>query len=181
MLFETKRLTIRNWQDTDKPHFAKMGQDPEVMKYLGGLRDTAACDQAADDQMALYAKDEPAFWAAELRSSGEFMGFIGVKAINFDAPFAAPNPGYEIGWRLARHFWGQGYATEGAKAALAFAFANWDMDQIWSFTVPENRASQKVMQKIGMFKVVEGDFAHPSLDKDDPLSLHVLYRAERYK
>lgn len=106
------------------------------------------------------------------------MGFIGVKEINFDAPFADPKPGYEIGWRLGQKFWGRGYATEGAKAALQYAFDEWSVDHIWSFTVPDNLASQKVMRNIGMTRADNGDFAHPALTKDDPLSMHVLYRID---
>lgn len=179
MLFETDRLIIRNWRDADKPHFARMGQDPEVMRYLGGLRNKQASDQAVVDQMALFAERKPAFWAAALKSSREFMGFIGVKEINFSAPFADPKPGFEIGWRLAKEYWGNGYATEGAKAALTYAFSNWDIDLIWSFTVPDNLASQRVMEKIGMHRVKGGDFAHPNLAENDPLSRHVLYRIDK--
>ena len=92
--------------------------------------------------------------------------------MNFEARFT---PSYEIGWRLARPYWGQGLATEGARAALRFAFENWDMPHIHSFTVHANKASQAVMEKIGMTRIKDGDFAHPNLALDDPLSGHVLY------
>lgn len=177
MIIQTKRLTLRNWEETDKIPFAQLNRDPEVMTFLGGLRSKEQSSKLVDEQISIAANGKPVFWVAEHKSSGQFMGFIGVKEINFDAPFADPKPGHEIGWRLAQKFWGQGYATEGALAALHYAFDQWRMDHIWSFTVPENLASQKVMQKIGMTKLESG-FAHPALAPDDPLSIHVLYRID---
>lgn len=179
ILFETQRLILRNWRETDKIPFAQMSQDPAVMEFLGGVRTQAQSDSAVDDQIALYHLGEPAFWAAEQKSSRQFIGFIGVKAINFEAGFAQPAPGYEIGWRLSQTFWGKGFATEASRAALSYAFANWNMPDIYSFTVPANIASQNVMKKIGMRRVEGGDFDHPSLDKNDPLLRHVLYRVEK--
>ena len=174
-LFTTDRLILRNWQNSDKEPFFRMSQDPIIMKFLGGLRTREQSAATVDGQISLGKNGEPAFWAAELKSARSFIGFIGVKAINFDASFAETKPGYEIGWRLARDHWGKGYATEGARAALDYAFSNWNMPMIHSFTVPANLASQNVMRKIGMQRVIDGDFDHPSLDEDDPLLRHVLY------
>jgi len=179
MLFETSRLIGRVWKPSDKSSFARMNADPKVMEYLGGLRTTDQSDQSVDDQIALTAKGEPAFWATERKSDGAFLEFIGVKSINFDAPFADPAPGYEIGWRLAKDYWGNGYATEGAKAALKYTFETWAMHTIYSFTVPANTPSQAVMRKIGMQRDLGGDFAHPNLHQDHPLSRHVLFRIKR--
>lgn len=179
MLFETNRLALRNWRDADKAPFAALNRDPEVMTYLGGLRTESQSHGLVEEQMSIAAEGKPVFWVAEHKSSGEFMGFIGVKEINFEAPFVTSKPGYEIGWRLAKKFWGKGYASEGAKAALQYAFRQWTMEHIWSFTVPDNLASQKVMRNIGMAQVKNGNFAHPALAASHPLSLHVLYRINR--
>lgn len=179
--YETERLILRNWYDADKTPFAELNRDPEVMTYLGGLRTAEQSARLVEEQIAIAAEGKPVFWVAEHKATKTFMGFIGVKEINFDAPFADPKPGYEIGWRLGKNFWGQGLVTEGAKAALSYAFEHCHMDNIWSFTVPENLASQKVMQNIGMARVENGDFAHPSLAIDDPLSIHVLYRIDHPK
>ena len=98
---------------------------------------------------------------------------IGLATATFDAPFT---PCVEIGWRLASRFWGHGYATEGARAALQFGFEEIELEEIVAFTVPENMASRRVMEKIGMMRNTADDFQHPLLPTDHPLRHHVLYR-----
>lgn len=176
MLIETDRIRLRQWRDEDWEPFAAMNCDPAVMEYLGPALTRQDSDAAIDKQMALMKKDEPAFWAAATRSDDKLIGCIGVKTVTFEAAFT---PCYEIGWRLAKEHWGKGFATEGAKAALALAFSRWNISEIYSFTVLANTKSQAVMQKIGMSRVEDGDFDHPALLKDDPLLRHVLYRIDR--
>ncbi len=176
MNVETPRLRLRGWLERDRAPFAKLNADPNVMKFLGPALTRAQNDAVIDAQMALMCAGRPAFWAVESVSDNQFMGCIGVKKVNFEAAFT---PAYEIGWRLGAEFWGQGYATEGAKAALAHAFETWGMDEIYSFTVLDNVSSQSVMQKIGMTHLPKGAFNHPKLALDDPLSPHVLYRIRR--
>ena len=173
VICETERLRLRRWHDEDKTPFARMNADPTVMNYFGPPLSRSASDAAVNDQLLLMMANEPAFWAVERLDDGQFMGCIGIKRVNFKAAFT---PTYEIGWRLARSFWGHGYATEGAKAALNIGFLRWDLSTIHSFTVPANKGSQSVMEKIGMQRVPGGDFRHPKLSGDDPLSEHVLYK-----
>jgi len=175
-LIETDRISLRAWQDKDRAIFADINRDHAVMTYLGPPRSFEQSNTFIDAQIALMGMEEPALWAAATKYDDTFIGFIGVKKINFEAHFT---PSYEIGWRLAQQHWGKGYATEGAKAALQYAFANWDMPSIHSFTVHANVKSQAVMERIGMQRVEGGDFDHPSLAKDDPLLGHVLYKIER--
>ena len=176
IIAETDRLILRAWQESDKEPFAVMNADPKVMRFLGVPLSREQSDDAIANQVKLMEKGEPAFWAVERKQDNHFMGCIGVKHVNFEASFA---PCYEIGWRLGANYWGQGYATEGAKAALEAAFAKWTMPSIFSFTVHENTKSQSVMQRIGMERLRGRDFAHPNLAKNDPLSKHVLYRIDR--
>ena len=176
IIAETDRLILRAWQESDKEPFAAMNADPMVMRYLGASLSRQQSDEAIANQSKLIDKGEPAFWAVERRQDNHFMGCIGVKRVTFEAHFT---PCYEIGWRLDADYWGQGYATEGAKAALAAAFANWNMPSIYSFTVYDNIKSQSVMERIGMKRIMDGDFEHPNLAKDDPLSKHVLYNVDR--
>ena len=176
IIAETDRLCLRAWQESDKEPFAVMNADPMVMRYLGPPLSRQQSDEAIANQSKLMDKGEPAFWAVERRQDNHFMGCIGVKCVTFEAHFT---PCYEIGWRLGADYWGQGYATEGAKAALVAAFADWNMPSIFSFTVHENTKSQLVMERIGMERVMDGDFEHPNLAKDDPLSKHVLYNLDR--
>ena len=172
IIAETDRLILRAWQERDNEPFAAMNADPMVMRYLGPPLSRQQSDEAIANQSKLMDKGEPAFWAVERRQDNHFMGCIGVKRVTFEAHFT---PCYEIGWRLSADYWGQGYATEGAKAALAAVFANWNMPPIYSFTVYDNIKPQSVMKRIGM----DGDFEHPNLAKDDPLSQHVLYSVDR--
>ena len=176
MLIETKRIALRTWHSNDRAVFAAMGRNSNVMEFLGPLLNREQSDAAVNAQIALIEREEPAFWAIERLSDQRFMGFVGVKKINFDAHFT---PGYEIGWRLGEDYWGKGYATEGAKAALKYTFSHWPMERIYSFTVPANIRSQAVMRKIGMSRVGNGDFEHPNLSLDNPLSRHVLYHIDK--
>lgn len=171
-LIETDRIRLRRWEERDKAPFAELNADPAVMTHLGPPLTRAKSDAAIQAQLDLMDKGEPAFWAAALRGNDVLIGCIGVKRVTFEAHFT---PCYEIGWRLAQEHWGKGYATEGAKAALDYAFAHWDMPAIHSFTVHANIKSQAVMKRIGMRRVEGGDFDHPSLEKNDPLLAHVLY------
>lgn len=176
MLIETNRIALRGWRESDKAAFADMNQNPDVMAFLGPPLSQEKSDAAVDAQMALIERGEPAFWAIERLVDHAFMGFVGVKTINFEAHFT---PGFEIGWRLGEQFWGKGYATEGARIALKYSFSTWSMERIYSFTVPANTRSQAVMHKLGMHRVVDGDFEYPNLDHDDPLSHHVLYHVDK--
>jgi RimJ/RimL family protein N-acetyltransferase len=96
--------------------------------------------------------------------------------VTFEAHFT---PAVEIGWRLAANHWGKGYATEGAKAALAFGFKTLKLDEIVSFTTVNNLRSRHVMEKIGMHYNPQDDFDHPKLPHGHPLRRHVLYRLKR--
>jgi len=112
-------------------------------------------------------------WAVELRSTGEFTGYIGLVVPRFQAHFT---PCVEIGWRLAAEHWGQGLATEGAQVAMDYGFCELGLGEIVSFTVPDNLRSRRVMEKLGMTHNPADDFDHPNLTEHHPLRLHVLYR-----
>lgn len=113
-------------------------------------------------------------YAVETKEDGEFIGFIGFHRATFEADFT---PCTEIGWRLRKEAWGQGYATEGASACLRYGFRSMDFDKIYSFTAEVNSPSRRVMTKLGMRFVKF--FDHPRLAKDSPLCRHVLYEIER--
>jgi RimJ/RimL family protein N-acetyltransferase len=115
-------------------------------------------------------------WAAEVPGVASCIGFIGLNPATFDAPFT---PAVEVGWRLARAHWGHGYATEGARPALAFGFDALGLDEIVSFTTPGNRRSWRVMGRLGMTRDPADDFDHPLIAEGHPLRRHVLYRISR--
>lgn len=170
----TARLRLRGWQARDRAPFAAQNADAETMRHLGGPMTRAASDAYLDRTLAQWAKDGCGKWAVEEAATGAFIGALGLQRMGFTPPFPSAER-IEIAWRLARTHWGQGYATEAAKAALAFGFDCLGLREILAFTVPANRASRAVMERLGM--AYDGTFEHPLLAADSPLRLHVLYRA----
>ena len=178
----TPRLLLRPWCDDDVDAFAAMFDDPAVMEFLmparGRMSACADADRAAVEAIvgrvrAHFDRYGFGWWAAELRETGAFIGFIGLSHIPFEAHFT---PAVEIGWRLASAYWGRGYATEGARAALEAAFTQLGLAEIVAITVLANMRSRRVMERIGMTHDSTGDFDHPRLADGDPLRRHVLYR-----
>jgi RimJ/RimL family protein N-acetyltransferase len=115
-------------------------------------------------------------WAVEVFSTGSFAGFVGLLVPRFRAHFT---PAVEAGWRLAREHWGRGYASEAARAALAFGFDELQLEEIVSFTVPDNVRSRRVMERLGMTHDASDDFEHPGIPAGHRLRPHVLYRLSR--
>ncbi|WP_160151750.1 GNAT family N-acetyltransferase [Microbulbifer sp. ALW1] len=168
---KTERLLLRQWQESDREPFAAMNSDPRVMEFFPALLSRAESDAGINRQIAHIEKYGWGFWALERLEDQQFMGFIGIKNVTDDMPFA---PAVEIGWRIAAPFWGKGYATEAARASLLVGFEQLGLAEIVSFTVPGNKRSRGVMEKLGMR---QGDnFFHPALPSGHPMQEHVLYR-----
>jgi RimJ/RimL family protein N-acetyltransferase len=173
---ETERLFLRMWHDADRDPFAQMNQDSAVMEFLPGLLSRTESDAIVDRIEAHFVQHGFGLWAAELRETGEFLGYVGLAVPRFDAAFT---PCVEIGWRIASKHWGTGFATEGARAAVNFAFNVLNLEELVSFTVPTNVRSLRVMEKLGMTHDENEDFDHPLLAVGHPLRRHVLYRMRR--
>ena len=107
---------------------------------------------------------------------GGLIGAAGLSAARFEAPFT---PAVDVGWRLARAYWGRGYATEAARAAVGYGFGPLGLDEIVAFTSAGNGRSESVMVRLGMTRDPAGDFEHPNVPVGDPLRPHVLYRLRR--
>lgn len=170
----TERLHLRFWRDSDHDAFAAQNADPETMRYLGGPMTRAESDAYIQRTKAHWAEDGHGKWVVELAETGEFVGALGLQRARFEAHFT---PAVEIAWRMTRRFWGRGYATEGARAAVAFGFETLKLNEIVALTVPQNLASRAVMDRLGMR--LSGEFDHPLLPKPHPLCRHVLYRLPR--
>ena len=169
----TDRLLLRRWTAADREPFAQMNADPRVMAHFSAALTREESDALADRIDAHFARRGFGAWAVEIPEVAPFAGFIGLAVPDFDAPFM---PSVEIGWRLAAEYWGNGYATEGARAALAFGFDTLGLAEIVSFTTPDNLQSRRVMERIGMMRDPADDFDHPNLPAGHPLRRHVLYR-----
>ena len=173
---QTGRLRLRRWRDEDRKPFARMNDDAEGMEFFPARLTRAESDALVDRIEAHFAEHGFGLWAAELRGEGTFIGFIGLAVPRFEAPFT---PCVEIGWRLAREHWGKGLATEGARAAMQYAFTEIGLAEVVSFTVPANVRSRRVMEKLGMTHDAREDFEHPGLPEGHWLRRHVLYRVRR--
>ena len=171
--FQTERLQLRAWRDEDLAPFAAMNADPVVCRFLPSTLTRAESDAVAGRIRFFMQAEGWGLWAAELKETGDFLGFIGLSRPAFDAPFT---PCVEVGWRLAARFHGRGLASEGARAAAAYAFGTLGLDEVVAFTVPDNLASRRVMEKLGMTRDPHDDFDHPKLPEGHPLRRHVLYR-----
>jgi RimJ/RimL family protein N-acetyltransferase len=173
--FDTTRLRLRQWRGSDRAPFADLNADPAVMEYFPAPISREASDAAIDLWQSQIAERGWSNWAVELVEAGQFIGFVGLSVPRRMLPFS---PCVEIGWRLARPYWGRGLATEAARGALRVGFGRLGLQEIVSFTAVGNRRSRAVMERIGMRDAHE-DFEHPGVPEGHALRLHCLYRLGR--
>lgn len=175
-VIRTERLLLRTWRDKDVVPFHALNQDPRVHAFLPGPMSMQQVERFMQAHNALQRDTGMCYLAIEVAQSGELAGFVGLKRHADTLPFA---PCTDIGWRLGAAHWGKGYATEGAAACLRHGFGQLGLDEIVSFTVPDNLRSRQVMERLGMRRDPDGDFDHPALPPGHRLARHVLYRAAR--
>ncbi|WP_433295512.1 GNAT family N-acetyltransferase [Actinoplanes sp. CA-030573] len=173
MSLTTDRLILRQWRAADREPFAELNADPVVMRHFPATLARADSDAFADRIEAGIIERGWGLWAVEIKSSGAFAGFIGLQPLRPELPFA---PGVEIGWRLGASFHRRGYATEGARRVVLYAFETLGLPEIVSFTTAGNAESRHVMEKLGMTRDPAEDFDHPAVPADWPGRRHVLYR-----
>lgn len=162
----TSRLLLRQWRDEDVAAFAELSADPAVMEYLLPLPGWAARKRAH------WAEHGFGQWVVEIPGEASFVGAVGLETVSYEAHFT---PAVEVAWRLAQKYWGKGYATEAARAALSYGFQQLRLEEIVAITVPANWRSRRVVERLGMTRAFEDDFDHPRLP-EGPLKRHVLYR-----
>ena len=172
----TDRLRLRPWEDRDLEPFAALNADPKVMEFFPKCLDRRESDALARRIVEGFVERGFGLWAVEVPGVADFIGFVGLSVPTFEAHFT---PCVEVGWRLAAAHWGKGYATEGAQVALAFGFFELGAEEIVSFTVPANRKSRQVMERLGMTYSPADDFEHPGLPEGHRLRPHVLYRLRK--
>ena len=176
---ETDRIILREWEDKDRTHFARMNGDPIIMQYLPRSLDEKASNHLIDKFQAHFKKHGYGLYAMERKEDGAFMGFTGLNTVDFKAHFTAPkDPATEIAWRLDYEYWGKGYASEAAQAVLDHGLNALELEEIFAFTVHDNTRTIALMEKVGMDKIEGGDFYYPTLPKSHPLGHFVLYHIE---
>jgi RimJ/RimL family protein N-acetyltransferase len=171
---ETARLVLRDWQDADWEPFWQETNTPAVMRWLGGVCDPAM-RQAAQDRLLGYRREHGhTFWVVERRADGALLGFCGLKRSN---QLGGPQGMMEVGWRLRKDAWGQGYAREAAAASLDLAFTRHGADEVIALTVPDYAPSWGLMLRLGMARRADLDFA--SADFDPASGLIIAYAIDR--
>jgi RimJ/RimL family protein N-acetyltransferase len=171
----TERLLMRRWVGEDLEPCALMNTEPEVVEYLAGPSTRVESAAFIEEMEGSFAEHDFGLWALELPCEASFVGCAGLLQVREGMPFA---PAVEIGWRLARPWWGRGLATEAAMGATSYAFAELGLGELVAYTAERNERSRRVMDRLGMRRDVWGDFRHPWLAPGDPLAPHVLYRLE---
>ncbi len=171
---ETKRLRLRQWRLDDREFFAALNSDLRVMAFFPSVLTHADSDAMADRCQSLIEQRGWGFWAVEIKTTREFIGFTGLHTPSAELPFS---PCVEIGWRLAFHQWGKGFASEAAREALHFGFNVLGLHEIVSFTAISNIRSRAVMMRLGMCEC--DTFEHPDVPESTGLRQHCLYRLSR--
>jgi RimJ/RimL family protein N-acetyltransferase len=171
----TERLVLRRWLERDRAPFAAMNADGAVMEHFPATLSRGESNAMIARTEACFERRGYGLWAIEVPGEESFIGFVGLSPVSAPMPFA---PAVEIGWRLARPFWGRGLASEAAAAAIEFGFSARGLREIVSFTAVGNRRSRAVMERLGMRRDPREDFDHPLLCEGDRLRRHVLYRLD---
>ena len=176
----TDRLLLRRWRDSDREPFARLNGDPVVMEHFPATLDDTQSNVMVELLDTGLQERDYGLWATEVVDSGEFIGFVGLAAPAFTAHFT---PCIEIGWRLDRPYWGNGYASEAAREVLRYAFEDLGLEEVVSFTSLTNLPSLAVMERIGLRRDPADDFDHPNLDPGHRLTRHLLTRltAEQWR
>jgi RimJ/RimL family protein N-acetyltransferase len=173
-LFKSERLGFRNWKAADIPLMIKISGDPEVMKNFPAI---ATPEQTTDfiiRMQKMYSSKGFCYFAVDCLHNNNFIGFIGLCYQEYDVPFS---PFIDIGWRLGKEYWGKGFATEGAKKCLEYAFSELSLKDIKSTAPLANIDSINVMNKIGMTKLLE--FKHPKLLNNKRLVDCICYEIKK--
>jgi ribosomal-protein-alanine N-acetyltransferase len=166
-------LVLRRWCERDRAPFAALNANPVVMEHFPAVLTRLESDAFVDRIEEHFDQHGWGLWAIEVVGAESFVGYVGLWSAVFEAHFT---PAVEVGWRLDRACWNRGYATEAARAVVAFGFDVLAFDEIVSFTSTTNLRSQRVMQKLGMTHDPADDFDHPRLPPGHRLQHHVLYR-----
>lgn len=171
-MLETPRLRLRRLRPADEPALVALDSDPEVMRYVGSPAGVRPPAETLDRvRQRLRADLGPyGWWIVEGREDGAFHGV----GILLPMP---EGPDVEVAYRLARRSWGRGLATEIASALVAYAFAPGGLDRVVAVTYPDNRASRRVLEKVGF--VHDGQVEYKDARVDHFALAAAAWRARR--
>jgi RimJ/RimL family protein N-acetyltransferase len=175
-LFTSERLGFRNWVTEDIEIMSELNADEKVMEFFPATQTREQTAKFITNMQREFAEKKFCYFAVDTLYNHELIGFIGLFEQTFESDFT---PSVDIGWRLKRSAWNKGYATEGAKSVLHYAFNVLNLEKICSFTPVINTPSENVMKKIGLTKA--GTFDFPLFKYDDRLKRCVLYEIKNKK
>ena len=173
-LFKSKRLGFRNWRNKDLEEFVKLNSDELVMEHFPNTLSINEVENLIDRLKKHFAENGFTYYATEILETKEFIGMIGLASQTYKSNFT---PAVDIGWRLKRSTWGKGYATEGAKRCVEYAFNELLINKIISVCTINNSNSENVMKKIGMTKI--GEFNHPEIGRNSEHEKHFCYEINK--
>lgn len=169
-LFKSERLGFRNWLSSDIELMSKINSNAEVMEFFPSILNVQQTSKFIERMQNMFEQKGFCYFAVDTLIEGELIGFIGLAEQTYNASFT---PCVDIGWRLHSKYWNKGYATEGAKACLKYAFDVLNLEKIVAVAPIINLKSIAVMKKIGMKYLMS--FTHPFLMNDDRLKECVVY------
>ena len=173
MTFETERLVLRNWLESDVDYYMILARDVGYNCFSPPghflVKTAAEAKRKIDERMNLFAGRKLGKFPVFLKESGEFIGTCGLE------PYELNGPEVELGYRLCLKYWGQGYAAEAAVGVLRYGFSDLNLQKIIAFAVPQNRASLRILEKLG-FRYLY-DFVHADL----PHRLYEIRRSAAYR
>lgn len=170
-IIKTERLGLRNWQTKDIAPAKKMNCNNSVMEFFPSLWSQKQTEDFIQRMRKHFRKHEFCYFAVDELETGKFIGFIGLMHQTYTTLFT---PFVDVGWRLIPEAWGKGFATEGAKACLDYAFTKLKLKEVYAIAPELNLKSQRVMGKLGMHKY--SNFSHPKIDIENPLRKCVAYK-----
>lgn len=173
-IFKSDRLGFRSWSKNDLDAFAELNADEAVMEHFPETLTKERTKGFIERLQIHYNERGYCYFATEVVGTGEFIGFIGLAYQRYQTTFS---PGVDIGWRLKKSAWGNGYATEGAKRCLDYAFNDLKLEKVFSTCTIDNTKSENVMRKIGMKKM--GRFKHPNLKEFPDYERFIWYEIEK--
>jgi RimJ/RimL family protein N-acetyltransferase len=157
-LFTSGRLGFRNWEAADLNCFSELNADPRVMEFFPSTLKRSESKALMARLQNQFAEKGYTYFSTEVKKTGKWIGFIGLSYQDYPADFT---PAVDIGWRLIPEAWGKGYASEGARRCLDYAFETRSLDRIVSVCPRSNTNSERVMKRIGMQR--QSVFIHPKL------------------
>lgn len=175
---ETDRLILRQQGAADLAWQLAQLNTPQVMRHLGGVRDEAAVSASFAQNGAAMAQGQIGFWTAVLKETGEPVGKCGLAPIAEPAAPQELQGGVQIGWSLAEPYWRRGLASEAARAVIGYGFGQLQLLAIWSQTSDSNRASSRLMARLGLQRRPEHDYTDPAYPpEDNPTTIYRIDRA----